>query len=381
MPDSKLPRYMQQEGVSIETLAYLFLIIMTTGGIFLDGTFYPDAQATIPDWVEVFLLGLFFIMVLSINTGLAARGRSNAGVMAIGTKKMPAAKPNPIGLVPRACPVNVGAIQIDPSWPPSRKAAVEDAKRYLTRIQGAGEPVPMDLMWAGGYSYYKGEWTFGNHEAALLDLDSGLVLQEGQNTIVLADVDVLQHDLLDPDTVADITEKTSKAWIRGDTKTFITLGARPKVVEFLKSSHAIRDIIHEADGWPGAARSFLSVLAQRFPSLDGRALDDGQFGRFLAEFKSWAQRNGIDAEPPVSGLTHSQVVRLWLSELGIAEQYKKERDTWRSTAQRYAAIAEGKATRMEKLYGPTGTGGFRDYGRERDAELRGVPGAGRFDEE
>jgi hypothetical protein len=374
----KLPPYLRQHATSTEMVLFLADIVFAFGLMLIVAVFYPAGQFTGPLWAEAGLWGIFIGGCLATVGGLVARGRSNASVMLMGSRKMVAADPKYHPLTPRVAPIDVDSIRIDPSWTPERKREVEEAKRGLAWTNAHGDPVAVGYRWGGGLAYDDGQFLIKTYDSVVIEIGSGKAAENGTNVVYICDPFLVSHDLLDPDLLAELTDKTKGKFVRGTTKVYVTLGVNTKWLEFFKQSEIVRRAVNEAQGIHGAAAAFLADVGASIPAFDPANLTKPQFDSFVAHFDAWAKENRLHVEPPLPGTSDGAGLKMYLVEVGKRVHAEKERDSWRSTAERLEAAAHGRAARTEQLQAGKRIP-YRNVGPDVEAEMGAVPGAGRWD--
>ena len=370
---TKEPAYLKSTGPP--TLWYLLIaaVISITLAVLVPAIFYPTGQSEVPYWMQGGALGLIPMAMLALVIGAIAVGRHNAAKINTGHRMLQGASAERVELAPRFSPIDTSLISIDPSWTKEKQAEVRRAIASIPGTNDRGESVPLAYRWGGGLSYADGEWIIKTYEFLVLEWGTGKAVELGKNVVYTCDLYLIDHALLDPQLVAELTTKTQHKWVYNKTKTFVTMEMLDGWDRYFARSQHVRDRVNEAQGIDGIAKRVLADFASgglRVPDMS-----KVNYADFKAALGRWLGNNGLDVQPALRGSSDGIYAPLYFSEVSRRVRAEKRAVKAEDEAEYYRDRNLALAKRQAQVY----SGGYastRSPVPEVAGDMRRIPGLG-----
>lgn len=349
-------------------------------GLLIPMVFYPQGQSEVPYWEQGGALGTLPVVLLCVLAAAIAVGRVNAMRVKAGHRVLQGAESGYVPLSPRFAPVDTSRIYIDPKWPKEKQAEVRAA---IARVPGTnlrGEAVPMGYRWLGGESYDDDRFVISSRDAIIIEIGTGKTVESGKSVDYICDLWPVDHALLMPELVQELTDRTRGEWVYGKTKTLITMNVRDEWRKFFRKSQYVRDEVLESvgmDGKHGIAERVLADFKAR--GVDLGAVKGDRFATFMGELRGWLGQNRLDPEPALRGSADGIYAPMYWGLVPRYIEMEKRALKAESEAANYRDAFLGQSERRVKVYGGA-------YARTRSpvpevaSDMSRVPGLGQLEE-
>lgn len=314
------------------------------------GIFWPDQGGFVPAWEEAGAVGVVLMSALGFIAGVVAIGRNNAWKIISGHRVFQGATSDYYSLSPRFAPIDVSRVQIDKTLPPAKQAEIRaDLARMVPGTNGRGEPVAIGYRWGGGLVYADGEFIIRGRDFIVLEIGTGKAVQLGKNVCYVTDLVLVDHALIDPEIIRELTEKTRGEFIYNVTKVYITGEVLTWWRDFFAVSHPVRKIVNEAQGFDAVFRAF--ARETRDEGMDLTKLSVKQIGELKSAVYDWLSRRGDGFGVQTHGWSDGMYAPLYFSEVPRRVRAETRADRAESRAAALEAQLEGRAIRGAQIYG------------------------------